>query len=70
MFLGVIWSKRGSRVPPLSYHTRIGVLLEKASWMIVCSVVFRFCLVIYLTLLAALWRRFASFRGSMFTLTP
>lgn len=67
---GVVCSARFWSVPPLSYHTTIGVLLEKASFMAVCKTVLRFCLVIYLTLWAALWRSPASLRGSMFTLTP
>jgi hypothetical protein len=54
----------------LSYHTTIGVLFEKASFMVVCKTVLRFCFAIYLTLWAALWSSPASLRGSMFTLTP
>ena len=70
MSLSVTFSMRVCRVPPLSYHTTIGVLFEKASFMVVCRTILRFCFVIYLTLWAALWSSPASFRGSMFTLTP
>jgi len=70
MSLGATFSTRVWRVPPLSYHTTIGMLFEKASFMVVCRTVLRFCFAIYLTLWAALWSSPASLRGSMFTLTP
>ena len=54
-FLGVVCSASVWRVPPLSYHTTIGVLLEKASFMAVCRTLLRFCLVILFDPLVVLW---------------